>query len=261
MTGELEPLDSDLAALLDAERARPAGSPEAMERVFTRVEASIGALPPSGGGEGPGGDGGGGDGSDGAGNAPGSPVVDGANAASSAGAAGAGLSATGAGIAGAKLALFTGAIFALGLGAGAGLHATFGKEPAPRVEVVEKIVEIPVVMRPDPAAPKPDPEEPAAPPPEPNEALVPSGSTTTPKTTGAPSTIDPATSSAGRERDRQLSEENLLIARAQAALARQDVRGALDALHLHAARFPQGQMRPERELMLREAQRLDKATP
>lgn len=253
MTGELEPLDSDLAALLDGERARPGGSPEAMERVFTRVEASIGALP--GGGQGPGAEGGGG-------GATGSPIVDGASAIGSTGTAGLAGGAAGAtGMVGAKLALFTGAIFALGLGAGAGLHATLEEAPAPRVEVVEKIVEIPVVMRPDPWAPAANDTRPQAPEPEPNGAQIPSGRSPSSKSLAAPAASDPSSSSPSRERDRLLSEENLLIARAQAALARKDVSAALEALRLHAAKFPQGQMRPERDLLLREAERLEKAAP
>ncbi len=118
MSDELEPLDPELARLLDVERTRPPVPPGARDRLLGRVEASLAA----------------------------GVVV--------AGAAAAGTAAKGGAL---KVWLMTLTAFALGgvVGASAML---LRKEPEPRVVTVEKRVEVPVpvtVVVSAPAAPPP----------------------------------------------------------------------------------------------------------
>lgn len=119
MSEELEPLDPELARLLDVERARPPVSASAHERLLGRVEASLAA------------------------------------GAAVAGAAAAGTAAKGAAT---KSWLVAITAFAVGSAVGAGAML-LRKEPEARVVTVEKRVEVPVpvtVVVSAPAAPPPE---------------------------------------------------------------------------------------------------------
>lgn len=118
MSDSLEPLDPELARLLDVERARPEIPPGAHDRLLGRIEASLAA------------------------------------GAAVAGAAAAGTAAKGAAT---KTWIVALTAFAIGSAAGAGAML-LRKEPEPRVVTVEKRVEVPVpvtVVVSAPAAPPP----------------------------------------------------------------------------------------------------------
>jgi hypothetical protein len=231
----LEPLDAEIESLLTTERERPTASAESMARVLARVEASIATLPSGGGASAP-------------------------NVAESASTvAPTTVGSALAGAVGGKLALITGAAFALGLASGASLYATLAPKPAAQVQIVEKIVEIPAKAQLEQVPPHSEPLADQPPVPESPPAPAVRSDKRAPPRSEQDELEPPINGQSSRERDRLLSEENLLIARAQAALARQDMDAAIEALELHGARFPNGQMRPERDLMLKEAHRMKKA--
>jgi hypothetical protein len=122
------------------------------------------------------------------------------------------------------------AIFALGGASGAGLHAAFRHEPAPRVVVVTRTVErvVPAPVAATPSVPAPTPALPAPVPPHTSQ-------------------LAPARAPAGHDSD--LAAERALLEVARTALARGAHPDALASLNRHASQFPHGQLAEEREAL------------
>lgn len=248
---DLPPLPGDLASLLDAERARPAPAPDATDRLFSRLEASIGALPPVPAGGGGGGSGGGGDGGDGGagggGHAGGHAAGTAAAGAGGASAAGA---ATKAGVAGALLAkpvALATATFALGSALGAAVdHAAVQPEP-PRTKIVYVDRVVPLVPTGARTAASDEPAVTAL-------SAAPKGTSRPPPTqSGAAGASAASAQDTPSGHDAQLAGERALIEIARTALAKGDSAAALDALGKHAAKYPRGQLAEEREALAVEA--------
>lgn len=190
-------LDDDLRALLDAERARPPVPPHARARLLSRLEASV--------------------------------------AASAGAAAGAAL-ATKAGATKSWVVALT--AFALGGMIGAGVTYFARRAPEPRVvtinKVIEKRVEVPVIVSvetPPPSSPPP----PSVAPPTTGLAVA--------AQSGAPAATASPSGSANAE-----AERNLIDAM-RAALARGDSAAALGFVADHEKRFPAGGFVETREAL------------
>jgi hypothetical protein len=208
---DLEPLDAHVKGLLDAERARPAASPELRDRVFARVEATLGLGGPSGGGGG-GGEGGGGDG--------GAPSASGASQAS-AGGAGAG-------------SLFGGLLPSILLGmalGGAVIAVTAARsEPASTSRIAAP-------ASPTTVDPAPQFEAPKA------VTIVEAAAGAAP--TSAATAPPPPSTPAGR--DANLAAERAILDDAQRALAGGRGAASFELLARHASEFPRGRLSEERE--------------
>lgn len=220
----LEPLDPELEALLDAERAAPSPAPAVKASLLSRLEATLG-LPP-GGTEGAGG------GDPGA--APGDPGVPPTGPAPAAPppvppVAAPVSAATGALTAAAGASKLTVGIASLVIGGvmGAGIHATVSAPPEPPpAPVVAVAVEPPM-----PPAPPPQQEPPVVA--EPVEVPTP------PKPAPAPVRRP--------SRDEQLAAERALLEMARTSLTRGQPQTALEAIAQHARRHPKGQLAEERD--------------
>lgn len=219
---ELEPLPAELDALLAAERPIAAAPSAAKARLLARLSTDL-FTPDAGGG---GGDGGGGS------DVSGASAPTGVSTGAVAGVKTAAVSTSATGVIAkavvAKLVIGTSvASLAVGGAIGAGAHAVV-TAPAPIVQQtrVEPVVPapVPVVVEPPPTAP---PVVAVEPEPKPVVAVQPK----------------PVTA------DQQLSLEKSYLEQARAAMARQDVNAALEALGQHAARFPRGQLTEERLAM------------
>ncbi len=224
---EDDALPDELAELLKGERSVPTPEAGAEARVLERLEQTLG-LPPLGGGGG-GGHGGG-----------------------SAAATGDALAAAGAGVS--KVAATVAVAVALGAGIAVGAlgYASLGPRPAASVEV-RTIVSVVRVSEPPGIAPTAPPSASALPA---VSVESPAAQTAPVRPRGASSVVaDPGA------RDRALAEENALIARAQAALARGKIAQAKAALLEHATRFPTGQLVTERKLLEAYTERTEKSPP
>lgn len=207
---ELEPLDADILALLAHEKPVPELDPSRKAAILARVEATIGPVPPDGGGGDGGAEGGG------PGTTPG---------------AGAGATATKAAAAGgAKAAIALAATFALGVAAGvAGDRALSAGPSVPAASTVA-------------VAP---PEAPIASVPEtrgvPVSALPSVAPARAPVATTTEKPSEPAPSARG------LAAERALLDVARTALARGEAGDALAAADRHAKTYPDGALVEERE--------------
>lgn len=207
---EIEPLDPDLRALLDAERAPPDLPREAATRVLERVEASAGLRV-----------------------APGAP-----------GAAGGARDVT-HGLLSRRLP-FGMVMFVLGGLVGAGLHAVLGAPTRPERVAPHASTSLspPVTVPSGPAPITPSAPPPDAAVPEPAPVVHP---TPAPATVSVSPMGRDARDSNGASRDVDLAAERSLLEIARSALARGQAEGALDAVQRHARRFPRGQLTEERE--------------
>ncbi len=211
---ELEPLDPELRALLDAS-ARPEPMPGAVRaRLTRRLDLSVALAAP--------------------GDAPDlGTTPSGAEAAKGAGSA-----------ALAKKAwLLAAGTFVLGAGAGAGVTATMMERrstQAPRA-VVHEAPAIPAPALPLPALPPEPPPVDASP-------------AETDSPAPAPARRRAAVEASPAARDALLSEERSLVEMARSALVRGDGAAALEAVQLHARRFPDGRLREERDSLWIQAQ-------
>ena len=120
---------------------------------------------------------------------------------------------------------------ALGMGAGAALHARIAKQEPRRVVYVDRAPTAAVVPEIPPS--EPSLSEPSAQPP-----VV--------RSTPAVSTEPPR---AAAPAETSLSSERLLLEAARTALARGDGTSALDALDRHLGKYPHGQLAEEREAL------------
>lgn len=247
---DLPELDAELRALLAIE-SDPLDPPDgAFERVFERVGQTLLNPPPSDGGSDPTG-----------GNdptpSPGPSAGPGAEAAltQAAGTTAAATTATAA----ATVSLPTAAALAFVLGLGAGIVGTRVATPAPEVRVeervVERVVEVPVrvvetvYVREDAGAGAAavDTTEAAS-----GVAAVVGGPTqagSLGQPAGHGTDAGVSGEEAGNGRDRDLADENALVSRAQAALARGRTSEALAATNEHQRRFPRGEFVEEREAL------------
>ena len=231
---ELEPLDDDLAGLLNAERERPSASREAQGRVLASLSVSLG-VPIPGGGAPP---------------APPPPAVPPA-AAGSAGSVGAAKAAVAAaGTASLFKPILVGVAFGV-LTSGV-LIARPGPTVAPPVPVVSTV----------PAGSAPlalAPSIPAGPAADPRLAL-----TAAPAASAAVKPM-PSGSGAARDavRDQGLAAEREILDEAQRALSSSGPAAALAALERHQREFPGGRLSQEREALtiraLARAGRMDEA--
>ncbi|MCA9575937.1 MAG: outer membrane protein assembly factor BamD [Myxococcales bacterium] len=253
---DLPELDPELRALLATESDLLEPPDGALERVFERVGRTV--LDPSGGD--PSDDGGDGDasGEPDAG-APGTPGGEPAgppgHPPSAAAPSGGASAAPGASVPAAAASSATGMTLSVpviaalaflgGVGAGAlGMRAT---APPPEVRVETRTVEVPVRVVETvyvPAAPADGGQADAA------SAQGAAEAGTRPARTNAANDTDAAVVEApGPARDRDLADENALVTRAQAALARGRVSEALAATAEHQRRFPRGEFVEEREAL------------
>jgi hypothetical protein len=206
---ELEPLDPELAALLDAAREPPAIPSGARERVLGRAEQSLGFGGPGGGGasapprNGPGGNGGG--------------------------------AASAAGLAGRPLATAIGALL-LGAAGGAGAVVAFRPAPPPL------IITVPVLVA---GSARPSIEQ--APTGVPAEARPPIAPALPIAPARPPLASSAAGEAAGKDVD--LAAERAVLEIARNAVGRGEGAAALRALERHAAEFPRGRLTEEREAL------------
>ena len=238
---DLPELDPELRALLAVE-SDPLDPPDgAFERVFERVGQTLLNPPPSDGGSDPTG---GGDPS----SSPAPSSAPGAEAALTQATVTTTTTAAVTTAATATVSLPTAAALAFVLGLGAGIVGTRVATPEPEVRVeervVERVVEVPVrvvetvYVRADAGL---DGVDEAAPTGGPTHASGPSADAGVTGVTG--------TDEAGSGRDRDLADENALVSRAQAALARGRTSEALAATSEHQRRFPRGEFVEEREAL------------
>ncbi len=235
---DLEPLASDVEALLDTERRRPDASRELAGRLFAHVSTTL-TLPPVPRG-GPGGASGGGSnaGADHDGAAP-----------SSAGAP-SGLSRWVTRLA-VKPLLIGGTTFALGFGTGITFEASRARKARDSRDdlAIAPSVEPTMTARPSSLASSVAGWEPISEPPlSPSSSAEPKVRAAAPsRPSTAPSIPAPATSSAAVVRDEQMTAERALLDMARMSLARGEATRAFDAIDRHAQQFPRGRLREERE--------------
>lgn len=244
---DLPELDAELRALLAIE-SDPLDPPDgAFERVFERVGQTLLNPPPSDGGSDPTG-----------GTDPTPSPSTGAEASltQAAGTTAAATTATAA----ATVSLPTAVALAFVLGLGAGIVGTRVATPAAEVRVeervVERVVEVPVrvvetvYVREDAGAGAAGVEVSDAA--GASAALAggptPAGGLGQPLGHGADAGVAGG-DEAGSGRDRDLADENALVSRAQAALARGRTSEALAATTEHQRRFPRGEFVEEREAL------------
>lgn len=250
---DLPELDAELRALLAIE-SDPLDPPDgAFERVFERVGQSLLNPPPSDPTDGSD-PAGGSDPSPGPSPSPGPTSAPGADAALTQAAV-----TTAAATTAATVSLPTAAALAFLLGLGAGIVGTRVATPAPEVRVeervVERVVEVPVrvvetvYVREDAGVPggaDVDANGQAG-----TVAVTgsPTQASNLPSPTGHAADAGVTGDEAGSGRDRDLADENALVTRAQAALARGRTSEALAATSEHQRRFPRGEFVEEREAL------------
>ncbi|MGQ0506919.1 MAG: tetratricopeptide repeat protein [Myxococcaceae bacterium] len=249
---DLEPMPPELEALLRSERAAPAPSPRASNRVFERLTHSIAALPVAGALGQAAQNGDAANGVDAAvenaasGNGLGGATATGgavgiAKATGAAGvvkAAAGGALATGGVVKTAGLLLtsklvFGTATFLAGGLVGAGVHSAV--EPAPKPQIIRLEVPVPV------------PIEVQAPP-----AVVPAPVAMPEPVRSAPRPVvtepirpAPVISSPAVDRDSALASERAVLEIARTSLSRQKPEDALEALARYSRKFPKGQLSEE----------------
>ena len=244
---DLPELDAELRALLAIE-SDPLDPPDgAFERVFERVGQSLLNPPPSDPT----------DGSDPAGGSdpspspsPGPTSAPGAEAALTQAAV-----TTAAATTAATVSLPTAAALAFLLGLGAGIVGTRVATPAPEVRVeervVERVVEVPVRVV-ETVYVREDAGVTGGADVDANGQAVtgsPTQASNLPSPTGHAADAGVTGDEAGSGRDRDLADENALVSRAQAALARGRTSEALAATSEHQRRFPRGEFVEEREAL------------
>jgi hypothetical protein len=139
--------------------------------------------------------------------------------------------------------------FAIGLAAGAGIHATVRPARAPATQAP-----LPVQRSmPPPSEPQPttSPVISATPAPIPVADGGPLRLQTDIRRPGSSTRTEPPQQPAGArlKQDARLAAERVLLERAQAALARRNATGAVEALNRHAAEFSDGELVEEREAL------------
>ena len=219
MSSRLPPLEPDVAEVLEAEKAIPQIAPEEKAQALARVLAR---LPTAGGG---GGNGGGAGGTAGGTSTGGEPFGGPAGNVTSWARAHPWLSAL--------------AMFALGAGSGAALHASLARE---RVAYVVQ----PVAARSDDAVPRVAPSEPVA-------SSAPSGTKRTP--VAEPRVVEPSLVEQRGPTSRApalpsgdtLAAERAIVDVARRALGSGDGAAALQAVAMHEQQFPSGLLEEERE--------------
>ena len=204
---DLEPLDAHLQALLDAERARPAAPPELRDRVFSRVDATLGLG-------GPGGEGGGGGAGDG-----GAPSAGGASQSIAGGAA------AGSPLGGLLQPILLGITLGCAVIAGAAARSA----PAPASQIAAPASSATV-------EPAPKFESPKA-------VTIEQSAAEAPTTVAA--APPPPSAQAGRDAD--LAAERAILDDAQRALVGGRSAAAFEVLARHASEFPRGRLSEERE--------------
>ena len=195
-------LDPLLQLLFEAERTRPDPPADARARVLSRVAATVGLLPPGGGGGH-----GGGHGSLAPVASVSTPLL-------------------------ARPVAWLASAFIAGGFVGAGVHASIARPQASIVQVAAQ-------------APLPVPPV-AATAPAQAVAVVPVDSATASAPGRAPTS---STRAHSPPRDVDLAEERALLEVARTALARGQDEAALHSLEEHAARFPNGRLSEEREVL------------
>lgn len=216
---EIEPLDDDLRALLEAESPPAEPPPEVVDRVLERVHHTLSLPTP------PTGDPPNGDAPPGAGTPP--PATGPAGASGAAGAS----TTVGA----LKTGVLVG-VFAMGAVVGGAVVATLrpAHAPAPAPPSPAIIVDAPRAEA---------PSKPSAAVPVVSIGSLPSAAPVAP---AAPSEIASNRSTAARD---DLAAERAVIETARMAIARNDAEGALTALERHAVRHPNGRLAQERDAL------------
>ncbi len=211
------PLAPELRLLIEDEKARPEPASDAQARLFSRLSASIGELPPGNGDGGEGGEGG----------------------------AGGAIGAAAAGVRGKTTFLarllthpvaLAGSTFALGGVLGVALDRALAVPPKivePQIVYVDRVV----------------PAHTGAP-----SISMPSESSTAPsagvpKPLAARVELRSPDAGAAAERDVQLAGERALLEIAKTALGRGDYSAALETLDRHAKKYPRAQLAEEREAL------------
>jgi hypothetical protein len=247
---DLPELDAELRALLAIE-SDPLDPPDgAFERVFERVGQSLLNPPPSDGGNDP---------TDGSDPSPDPSPSPGPTSAPGAEAALTQAAVTTTATTAATVSLPTAAALAFLLGLGAGIVGTRVATPAPEVRVeeriVERVVEVPVrvvetvYVREDAGVPGGADVEANGQAGTVAVAGSPTQASHLPSPTGHAADAGVTGDEAGSGRDRDLADENALVSRAQAALARGRTSEALAATSEHQRRFPRGEFVEEREAL------------
>jgi hypothetical protein len=221
-------LETTVAGLLAAERARSEATGDAAERILARLATSIAALPPG---------------------------SDGSPPRSGGGPSGASSPSPGAGLRGAKLLSVVIGAFAAGAFAGALGHSQLTRGGA----VVQRAAPI-VVVNVAPHAASATSATSAA-------RSAPTVAQDLPPSSGPPasSRVEPraAAGSTASDKDVALSRERSWLEQARMAIARASWSDALAALDGHAREFPAGRMAEEREALavhvLAEQGRIDEA--
>lgn len=280
MSDQFPPLPDDVRALLDAaEPPAPSGAFEA--KLFAKVSATLGVLPPGGGpssggpssgGPSSGGPSGGGpsSGASASGASASGASASGASASgvpasgasASASASGAASGAVAAGASGAaaggaasgavaltKTTLALGGALLLGVGVAGGValgRTVWSPEPVV-VQAPPVVIHAPPAVPPPPKAEPPPRVETAEPPPSAPVRPVVAKPARSTEVTPPKEPTPPAT------RDTQLSQERALLEVARTALAKGDVTGTLDAVERHARDFPDGRLAEEREVLFIQA--------
>jgi hypothetical protein len=206
---ELEQLPPEVAALLDAERARPDVPEDVRTRVVEHVRGTIAAG------------------------------LAGAVTASAGSNGGAGGSAGGLSGATLRRILSFALTFGAGAASGAMLYATLEKPPT----VAPPVVSMGTSVAPSASAPRADATtETASSSAVPVESLPRAASTATigPRPSAAPTLS---------ERDADLAAERAQIEMARTALTRGQTAAALEALQAHASQFPRGRLAEERDAL------------
>jgi hypothetical protein len=215
MSDKSDPLHESLREFVDAERARPDPSPEAQQRTFARLSATLGLV--GGAGDGP------------TSSPPQSPPA----SASPTGHTLARVVAHGS-RRGLATFLVGAALGATAYGTVAHLQQKSRATQAPSAEI----------------APRPPEPVPLAPEPRPEARARVEDDPPRPVASPTSSTRAPTEQETGRSKDQGLAAERKWIEMARTALARGRVDGALAALRHHARVYPSGQLAEERDSLL-----------
>ena len=214
-TEELEPLTTEIEALIAADRDSSPVPEGVRQRTMRRVEWTL-AAGPAGGGS---------DGGNNAGDGPGNAVPDAATTAAAGGLT--------------KIISVGVVAFALGGAAGAGIHASVTEhQPTPLAPQPLAITSI------TPTPPTLIPSNHLSP-----MVTLPSRTTIVPPNARPSSQPIASADEPVPERDTDLAAERALLVEARQAMSAGNSAGALDAVNRHASRFPAGRLGQEREVI------------
>lgn len=142
------------------------------------------------------------------------------------------------------------AMFALGTGAGVGLHSVATRSPSQAPETPRPVASLPLPATPPPVLEEPPP--PSLPPPSllKEEPATPAVSVPSPQRRKAPAAVEKrAAPRTEIGTDAELAEERALIEVARTALARRQAQTAILELERHALSQPHGRLVEEREAL------------